>query len=164
MLLGLGCCGALADLASAAGYVNEIVDALRVQSDWNQTDSGALDYIKNKPEIPSVDVVNNLAQVVGNDTTGLVKSVADLQTDVSEINNSLGQKENVVNKTQTIDGNSTAEQYPSAVRFRQNLHCPLIWMVGPAAVVQPGPAIPVMSEFINLDKTKNIPIFWGFLL
>ena len=39
VLLGLGCCGALADLASA-GYVNEIVDALRVQSDWNQTDSG----------------------------------------------------------------------------------------------------------------------------
>ena len=94
VLLGLGCRGALADLASA-GYVNEIVDALRVQSDWNQTDAGALDYIKNKPEIPSVDVVNNLAQVVGNDTTGLVKSVADLQTDVSEINNSLGQKADV---------------------------------------------------------------------
>lgn len=94
VLLGLWCRGALADLASA-GYVNEIVDALRVQSDWTQTDAGALDYIKNKPEIPSVDVVNNLAQVVGNDTTGLVKSVADLQTDVSEINNSLGQKADV---------------------------------------------------------------------
>ena len=120
VLLGLWCRGALADLASA-GYVNEIVDALRVQSDWNQTDSGALDYIKNKPEIPSVDVVNNLAQVVGNDTTGLVKSVADLQTGVSEINNSLGQKENVVNKTQTIDGNSTAEQYPSAAAVNNAL-------------------------------------------
>ena len=37
-------------------------------------------------------------------------------------------------------------------------------MVGPVAVVQPEPTIPAMSEFINLDKTKNIPIFWGFLL
>ena len=43
-----GATGALDDIASA-GYVQEIVDSLRVQSDWMQTNPDALDYIKNKP-------------------------------------------------------------------------------------------------------------------
>ena len=53
----------MADIASA-GYVREIVDALRVQPDWNQTDASASDYIKNKPQIPSVDAVEYVANKV----------------------------------------------------------------------------------------------------
>ena len=63
VLLGLWCRGALADLASV-GYVNEIVDALKIQSDWAQSDPAALDYIKNKPQIPSVDAVEYVANKV----------------------------------------------------------------------------------------------------
>ena len=49
---------------ASAGYVNEIVDALKIQSDWAQSDPGALDYIKNKPQIPSVDAVEYVANKV----------------------------------------------------------------------------------------------------
>ena len=35
------------------GYVDEVVSESIVQSDWNQTDTDAPDYIKNKPNIPS---------------------------------------------------------------------------------------------------------------
>lgn len=55
--------GATADIASA-GYVREIVNALRVQPDWNQTDASASDYIKNKPDVPASDVVEYIANKV----------------------------------------------------------------------------------------------------
>lgn len=54
---------AFADVASAE-YVREIVNALNIQSDWNQTDSTQSDYIKNKPDIPSPDSVEYSANKV----------------------------------------------------------------------------------------------------
>ena len=62
MFLILPVTGAWARIASA-GYVNEIVDALKTQSDWAQSDPAALDYIKNKPQIPSVDAVEYVARL-----------------------------------------------------------------------------------------------------
>ena len=65
---------ARASIASA-GYVNEIVDALKIQSDWAQSDPAALDYIKNKPQIPSVDAV----EYVANKVSQISASVTDSQ-------------------------------------------------------------------------------------
>ncbi len=55
----------LATVATSASY-NDLIDtpiipAAQLQSDWNQTDTGAKDYIKNKPTIPSKtsDLVND---------------------------------------------------------------------------------------------------------
>lgn len=47
----------LATVATSASY-NDLIDkpiipAAQIQSDWNQTNTGARDYIKNKPTIPS---------------------------------------------------------------------------------------------------------------
>ncbi len=61
-----GATGALADIASA-GYVQEIVDSLRVQSDWMQTNPDALDYIKNKPI--NHEIVDNKVTVLSADVT-----------------------------------------------------------------------------------------------
>lgn len=47
----------LATVATSASY-NDLIDKPiipepQIQSDWNQTDTGARDYIKNKPSVPS---------------------------------------------------------------------------------------------------------------
>lgn len=83
--------GARADVASAK-YVEEIVSSVRVQSDWSQNDSGALDYIKNKPDVPSPDAV----EYVANKTN----SVSDASTDAQypsarAVNTALAQKADV---------------------------------------------------------------------
>lgn len=66
VLCVFGATGAWADIASA-GYVNEVADTLRVQSDWSQTDSNALDYIKNKPD--NHETVANKVTVLSGDAT-----------------------------------------------------------------------------------------------
>lgn len=89
-----GATGALADIASA-GYVREIVNALRVQPDWNQTDASASDYIKNKPQIPSVDAVeyvaNKVSQISASATdsqypsAAAVRSALDTKADTDDV-------------------------------------------------------------------------------
>ena len=86
--------GAMADIASA-GYVNEIVDALKIQSDWAQSDPAALDYIKNKPQIPSVDAVeyvaNKVSQISASATdsqypsAAAVRSALDTKADTDDV-------------------------------------------------------------------------------
>lgn len=86
--------GATADIASA-GYVNEIVDALKIQSDWAQSDPAALDYIKNKPQIPSVDAVeyveNKVSQISASATdsqypsAAAVRSALDTKADTDDV-------------------------------------------------------------------------------
>lgn len=86
--------GAMADIASA-GYVREIVNALRVQPDWNQTDASASDYIKNKPQIPSVDAVeyvaNKVSQISASATdsqypsAAAVRSALDTKADTDDV-------------------------------------------------------------------------------
>lgn len=65
---------AYADIASIS-YVDSIVNSLKVQSDWNQTDSTAIDYIKNKPNIPDVAAVEYTA----NKTTTIDDTSTDTQ-------------------------------------------------------------------------------------
>ena len=47
----------LADVATSGSYSDlsntPVIPAAQIQSDWNQTSSSALDYIKNKPAIPA---------------------------------------------------------------------------------------------------------------
>lgn len=84
----------MADIASA-GYVREIVNALRVQPDWNQTDASASDYIKNKPQIPSVDAVeyvaNKVSQISASATdsqypsAAAVRSALDTKADTDDV-------------------------------------------------------------------------------
>lgn len=86
--------GAMADIASA-GYVREIVNALMVQPDWNQTDASASDYIKNKPQIPSVDAVeyvaNKVSQISASATdsqypsAAAVRSALDTKADTDDV-------------------------------------------------------------------------------
>lgn len=85
---------ARASIASA-GYVNEIVDALKIQSDWAQSDPAALDYIKNKPQIPSVDAVeyvaNKVSQISASATdsqypsAAAVRSALDTKADTDDV-------------------------------------------------------------------------------
>lgn len=85
---------ARASIAST-GYVNEIVDALKIQSDWAQSDPAALDYIKNKPQIPSVDAVeyvaNKVSQISASATdsqypsAAAVRSALDTKADTDDV-------------------------------------------------------------------------------
>ena len=63
-------------------YVDRIVVANAVQSDWNQIDDAQPDYIKNKPGIPDVsskeDTSNKLKSVSGGGT-GLTIDATDIQ-------------------------------------------------------------------------------------
>lgn len=71
-----------------------------VQADWNESDTSATDYIKNKPTIPSAQVNSDW-----NSSSG-----------VSEILNKpdLTLKEDVSNKVTSISSSSTDTEYPSA--------------------------------------------------
>ena len=94
LVLILSVTDAWARIASA-GYVNEIVDALKIQSDWAQSDPGALDYIKNKPQIPSVDAVeyvaNKVSQISASATdsqypsAAAVRSALDTKADTDDV-------------------------------------------------------------------------------
>lgn len=94
LVLILSVTDARASIASA-GYVNEIVDALKIQSDWAQSDPGALDYIKNKPQIPSVDAVeyvaNKVSQISASATdsqypsAAAVRSALDAKADTDDV-------------------------------------------------------------------------------
>lgn len=94
LIMGLYALPANAELASQ-GYVNSIVDAVKnIQADWNQSDSSAPDYIKNKPVIPdisnlenvenkltSLDAVSNAEQYYNAQT---VKNALDTKLDKSD--------------------------------------------------------------------------------
>ena len=55
--------GARADIASA-DFVRQNIEDSRIQADWNQADSSLPDYIKNKPDVPSPDAVEYIANKV----------------------------------------------------------------------------------------------------
>ena len=66
---------AYADMASTS-YVQEIVNAIQVaQPDWAQTNENAPDFIKNKPDIPTADRV----EYVANKTTDINDDSTDAQ-------------------------------------------------------------------------------------
>ena len=53
-----------ADIATVQ-YVQSILSSLQVQSDWNQTDTEAPDYIKNKPDVTNASNLTSGTVAVG---------------------------------------------------------------------------------------------------
>ena len=132
-----GATGALADIASA-GYVQEIVDSLRVQSDWMQTNPDALDYIKNKP-------INH--EIVDNKVTVLSADVTDEQyPSVRVVQQYLFHVVGILCIHMVV---------VAVVPFRQNLLWRKIWMAAQVAAVQPAPVPAVLCAFINLGNKKR---------
>ena len=147
-----GATGALADIASA-GYVQEIVDSLRVQSDWMQTNPDVLDYIKNKP-------INH--EIVDNKVTVLSADVTDEQYPSvrAVMHGELLDPQMVVRVVQQylfrVVGILCIHMVVVAVvPFRQNLLWRKIWMAAQVAAVQPAPVPAVLCAFINLGNKKR---------
>ncbi len=147
-----GATGALADIASA-GYVQEIVDSLRVQSDWMQTNPDVLDYIKNKP-------INH--EIVDNKVTVLSADVTDEQYPSvrAVMHGELLDPQMVVRAVQQylfrVVGILCIHMVVVAVvPFRQNLLWRKIWMAAQVAAEQPAPVPAVLCAFINLGNKKR---------
>ena len=88
------------DTAKVFNFSFGIPNSGVVQADWNESDTSASDYIKNKPTIPSAQVNSDW-----NSSSG-----------VSEILNKpdLTLKEDVSNKVTSLSLSSTDTEYPSA--------------------------------------------------
>lgn len=81
----------LATVATTGSY-NDLtnkptIPSAQIQSDWNQTNSLAVDYIKNKPTIPTLpsNIVNTVNGNSG-DITGIA-TTADIPTKTSDLTN-----------------------------------------------------------------------------
>lgn len=97
----------LASVATSGAYSDltgtPTIPAAQIQSDWNQTDDSALDYIKNKPNIPEV--------VITDQTYDGTSSNAQSGVAVAE---AISGKQDVSNLVTSISSSSTDTQYPSA--------------------------------------------------
>jgi hypothetical protein len=115
--------------------VNKVTATEQIQSDWNQTNTDALDFIKNKPTIP--EAITNTSELVNDGADGVNPfitlqdipapiTIDAVPTDgssnavssngvfdaLANKQNSLGfTPENVANKASTITASAT--QYPS---------------------------------------------------
>ena len=69
----------LATVATSGDYTDlsntPTIPAAQVQADWNQSDSTAVDYIKNKPTIPSISGLEETS----NKVTSLSSSSTDAE-------------------------------------------------------------------------------------
>ena len=52
-------------LKAMQAYFETRLAEISKSSDWNQTDSKAIDYIKNKPDIPEVDATLSISGQAG---------------------------------------------------------------------------------------------------
>lgn len=95
----------------------------QIQSDWNQSNTSAKDYIKNKPTIPAVPTLADVA--TSGDYGDLINTptIPTVPTNVSAFTNDAGYltehqdisgKENTSNKVTSLSSSSTDTQYPSA--------------------------------------------------
>lgn len=55
-----GMFGAVAATLATKNYVDNIVQSLSAQPDWNETDSSAPDFILNKPDIPDESTLEHI--------------------------------------------------------------------------------------------------------
>ena len=63
--------------------VNNVISANpQRQSDWNQTDSSAVDYIRNKPDLSDYATQSDLADVQG-DITNIEGDILNINADLS---------------------------------------------------------------------------------
>ena len=105
----------LASVATSGAYSDltgtPTIPAAQIQSDWNQTDDSALDYIKNKPNIPEGVVVDQTYDPVStNAQSGVAIAGAGFLTSHQDISN----KQDVSNLVTSLSASSTDTQYPSA--------------------------------------------------
>ena len=132
---------------SKTGSYNDLLDkptipAAQIQSDWNQSDNTALDYIKNKPTIPDT---SNFVQK--SQTAGLLKNDGTVDTTVygtySKPSGGIPSSD-MASAVQTSLGKAdTAYQKPSGGI--------------PAADLASGviPTVPTISTNIASDKTSD---------
>ncbi len=86
---------AVAAALATKGYVDNIVQSLSAQPDWNETDTTAPDYILNKPVIPDettlehvdnkVDVITDAADADDYPTVGAVSDALDAKADADDV-------------------------------------------------------------------------------
>lgn len=77
----------LATVATSGSY-NDLtnkptIPAAQVQSDWNQSNSSAVDYIKNKPSIPVVPTVNDATLTIQQNGTNVATFTANSSTNAT---------------------------------------------------------------------------------
>lgn len=132
---------------SKTGSYNDLLDkptipAAQIQSDWDQSDNTALDYIKNKPTIPDT---SNFVQK--SQTAGLLKNDGTVDTTVygtySKPSGGIPSSD-MASAVQTSLGKAdTAYQKPSGGIPASDLASGVI------------PTVPTISTDIASDKTSN---------
>lgn len=105
----------LASVATSGAYSDltgtPTIPAAQIQSDWNQTDDSALDYIKNKPNIPEGVIVDQIYDPTStNAQSGVAIAGAGFLTQHQDISG----KQDVSNLVTSLSASSTDTQYPSA--------------------------------------------------
>ena len=105
----------LASVATSGAYSDltgtPTIPAAQIQSDWNQTDDSALDYIKNKPIIPEDVIIDQTYDPVStNAQSGVAIAGAGFLTSHQDISD----KQDVSNLVTSLSASSTDTQYPSA--------------------------------------------------
>lgn len=104
------------------GNVSLTIPAAQIQSDWNQANTSALDYIKNKPAIPTVNYpvtsVNTKtgAVVLTNTDVGAAATVhTHTISDITNLQTTLNGKYNTPTGTtgQYVRGDGTLSTFPS---------------------------------------------------
>lgn len=105
----------LASVATSGAYSDltgtPTIPAAQIQSDWNQTDDSALDYIKNKPNISEGVIVDQTYNPISaNAQSGVAIAGAGFLTQHQDISG----KQDVSNLVTSLSASSTDTQYPSA--------------------------------------------------
>ena len=105
----------LASVATSGAYSDltgtPTIPAAQIQSDWNQTDDSALDYIKNKPNIPEGIIVD---QTYNPEPTNAQSGVAIAGAGFLTSHQDISDKQDVSNLVTSLSASSTDTQYPSA--------------------------------------------------
>ena len=105
----------LASVATSGAYSDltgtPTIPAAQIQSDWNQTDDSALDYIKNKPNIPEGVIID---QTYDPESTNAQSGVAIAGAGFLTSHQDISGKQDTSNLVTSISSFSTDAQYPSA--------------------------------------------------
>ncbi len=149
-----------ADLASVAfsGSYNDLEDtptipAAQIQSDWNQANTSALDYIKNKPTIPVVPTnVSAFTNDAGYITTSDIPTVGTLNTD-----NATSQS---ANPSESFGGSINLHKISKTGSYNDLLNKPTIPTVNNATLTiqKNSVTIDTFTANASTDKTINITV------
>ena len=118
-----------------------------IQADWNQTDPLQMDYIHNKPEIPSIDGLASEDFVLEKCRENVLRY--DIETD-SELNEILT---TIIQNFQDtlLPGDHLIVRQFHAGRENYNIYRDHVYIL-----VQESPTMPLMWQKIVEDKTKRI--------